>query len=108
MEATLDADTLGSFEIMAGVGLTARKDLLDAAEVRKFGAGKVLITQGEPNSTMFMLVEGALAIHLDDIDNEALAIIGAGELQAFVFLVKQADTHIHAILYTFIAGGLFE
>jgi diguanylate cyclase (GGDEF)-like protein len=65
---------------MAGVGLTARKDLLDAAEVRKFGAGKVLITQGEPNSTMFMLVEGALAIHLDDIDNEALAIIGAGEL----------------------------
>lgn len=77
---SLDANILGLFEMLAGVGLTARKDLLDASELRELDAGQIIIRQGEANSTMFILVEGELAVHLDDIENEALAIIGAGEI----------------------------
>ncbi len=66
--------------MLQGVGLSARRDLLDASELREISAGEVIIKQGEPNATMYMLVEGELAVHLDDIDSDALAIVKAGEL----------------------------
>ena len=66
--------------MLTGVGLTARKDLLEASELRQLDAGQIIIRQGEANATMFLLIDGELAVHLDDIDNEALAIIGAGEI----------------------------
>jgi len=74
------AADLEKFEMLAGVSLTVRQDLLHEAEEQHLDEGAVIIRQGEANSTMFLLLEGELAVHLDAVDNEPLAIISSGEL----------------------------
>jgi diguanylate cyclase (GGDEF)-like protein len=74
------AADLAKFEMLAGVSLTVRQDLLHEAEEKHLEVGDVIIRQGEPNTTMFLLTNGELAVHLDAVDNEPLALIAQGEL----------------------------
>lgn len=66
--------------MLEGVSRTVRKDLLFAAEEQHLDEGAVIIRQGEPNQTMYMLLEGQLAIHLERVDDEPIAIIDPGEI----------------------------
>jgi len=78
-EIPVDAKTLDDFAMLEGVGLTARRELIAVATQRKLLPGEVLITQGETRSQMFLVLAGELSVHLDDVDKDPLAIIGAGE-----------------------------
>lgn len=75
----IDAGGLDGFAMLEGVGLTARRELLAAAQRLKLAPGDVLISQGERAASMFLLVKGELSIHLDSADNDPVAVIEAGE-----------------------------
>ncbi len=70
---------LGRFSILRGVSLTERAELLHRGRLRQLGGGELLIRQGEPNHRMYLLLEGALDVHLDDMEGEPIATIPEGE-----------------------------
>lgn len=75
----INAKSLDDFAMLEGVGLTARRELIAAATQRKLDEGEVLIRQGHHHPHMYLLLEGQLSVHLDDVDKEPVATIGPGE-----------------------------
>ena len=75
----MDAKTLDDFAMLEGVGLTARRELIASAQQRKLEPGDVLIRQGQRNDRMYLVLVGELGVHLDSIDADPVAVIGAGE-----------------------------
>jgi diguanylate cyclase (GGDEF)-like protein len=65
--------------MLRNVSLAVRAELLFGAEERTLAAGEVLLRGGEPNETMYLLTEGQLEVHLTSIDDDPIAVIGAGE-----------------------------
>ena len=75
----LDAESLDGFPMLEGVGLTARRELLAAAERRSLEPGEVIIEQGARHACMFFVIEGELAVHLGTPTADPVAFIGPGE-----------------------------
>lgn len=98
---------LDDFRMLDGVGLTARRELLAAAEERHLAPGEVLIRQGEPNQAMYLVLSGELGVHLMGIEGEPVALIGHGETvgelslldgsSASASVVCRAPAHLLAI-----------
>jgi len=65
--------------MLEGVGLTARRELLAAAVRRSLSPKDVLIHQGGRAGSMYLVLSGELGVHLDDPENDPVALIGAGE-----------------------------
>jgi diguanylate cyclase (GGDEF)-like protein len=78
-DSGVTAELLAEFPLLEGVSITARRELLAASQVRKLGQGDVLIAQGARNDSMFLILEGDLGVHLDQIDAEPVAVLGKGE-----------------------------
>ncbi|MBZ0119379.1 MAG: GGDEF domain-containing protein [Sandaracinaceae bacterium] len=77
--APLSVELLDDFRMLEGVGLTARRELLAAAEEKRLGPGEILIQQGEPNPAMYLVLSGELGVHLEGVEGEPVAVIGRGE-----------------------------
>lgn len=75
----LRAESLDGFAMLEGVGLTARRELLASAQLCTLAQGDVLIRQGTHNDSMYLVLEGELGVHLDQVENDPVALIGAGE-----------------------------
>jgi diguanylate cyclase (GGDEF)-like protein len=73
------AESLDGFPMLEGVGLTARRELLAAAEDRVLTTGEPLITQGSRNDSMYLVLEGELGVHLDSVESDPVAVIKHGE-----------------------------
>lgn len=54
--------------------------LLKAGQKRSLGSGGVLIRQGEPNDSVYIVVEGLFSVTREDSGMDELARVGAGEV----------------------------
>ena len=95
-----DVDDLARFEMLEGVSLAVRKELLHTAEERHLAVGDIIIRQGDANSTMFLLITGELAVHLDAVDHEALTVISAGEVVGELSLLDGSVASAFVIAHT--------
>jgi diguanylate cyclase (GGDEF)-like protein len=53
--------------------------LLETCPVRVLGKDDLLLHQGEPNRSMYMVLSGRLSVHLESESNDPVATIAAGE-----------------------------
>jgi diguanylate cyclase (GGDEF)-like protein len=93
----LAAESLDDFAMFQGVGLTARRDLLLAAKHRRLEQGQPLIVQGAANSSMFLVLQGQLGVHLDNLEGEPVATIGRGEIVGEMSLLDGAPASAHVV-----------
>ena len=42
--------------------------------------GSVVITPGQPNQRLYIVIRGDMSIHLDDVDGESVATLGRGDV----------------------------
>ncbi|MCG8419604.1 MAG: GGDEF domain-containing protein [Proteobacteria bacterium] len=75
----LDAVRLGQFEMLRGVGLSARQALLREGNVTTLAPGEVLVTPGQATQGMYLVIEGLLEVRLDSVESETVAAISSGE-----------------------------
>lgn len=87
----LKAEALDGFAMLEGVGLTARRELLAAAERLELPPGAVVIEQGSRRARMFLVLAGELSVHLDDPSNEPVATIGPGETVGELSVLDGSD-----------------
>jgi diguanylate cyclase (GGDEF)-like protein len=75
----LDPTELYGLKALRGVSLESVGELLDSCEVRRLAPGDVLISMGQQNRHMYMILAGELSIHLEGPTSEAVARLGPGE-----------------------------
>ena len=75
----LEPTELYKLRVLRGVSLTSVEELLEACDVRTLKPGDVLLSMGQENSTMYMILSGKLSVHLDGPQSEPVALLDAGE-----------------------------
>jgi diguanylate cyclase (GGDEF)-like protein len=93
----LTAESLDGFAMLAGVGLTARREMLASAQQRNLAAGEALIRQGNRNDHMYLVLEGELGVHLDNVESEPVALIGAGETVGELSVLDGSEASAHVV-----------
>lgn len=78
-ESAFDSTELYRLKVMQGVNLEAIEELLTDCEVRRLTPGEVLLTMGQANRSMFMILEGKLTVHLDGPQSDPVATLEAGQ-----------------------------
>jgi diguanylate cyclase (GGDEF)-like protein len=73
-------ESLEKLKVFEGVDLPTIEQQLADREVRELAAGDVLLSMGQANSVMYMVLGGRLSVHLESGPmSEPVAFIGAGE-----------------------------
>lgn len=75
----LDSTELYNLKALQGVSLASVEQLLESCDVRTLGPGDVLLTMGQTNRYMYMILSGRLTVHLEDAASEPVAVLEAGE-----------------------------
>jgi len=96
----VSAESLDGFAMLAGVGLNARVDLVASAHRRRLAPGDVVIRQGARNEGMFLVVEGELAVHLDTLEGDPVAVVCAGEIVGELSMLDGSDASANVVART--------
>lgn len=76
---TLDVAELANLKALRGVSIPTAEQLLRRCQVRKLAEGEVLLTRGQQNHVMYMILAGKLGVHLDSETSEAVAYLESGD-----------------------------
>lgn len=94
------SDELEHFAMLEGVALGARRELLLSAKRHTLKAGDPLIVQGRVSGAMYFVLEGELAVALNDPGAEPIAIIGRGETVGELGVLDGSVASAHVIART--------
>ena len=74
------ADVLRNHFLFSGLTDAERSDILDQAETRECGAGDVILTEGDPNSRLFIVMTGEVEVlKLEPTTNRILPLSAISE-----------------------------
>ncbi|MBS2016217.1 MAG: GGDEF domain-containing protein [Deltaproteobacteria bacterium] len=96
---TLDPAELGKLTVLERVSLENVQGQLERCEVRTLERGAVLLTMGQPNSVMYMILAGKLSVHLEGGPaSEPVAYLEAGQTvgELSVLDARPASAHVVA------------
>ena len=93
----LESSELYGVKALKGVSLESVEDLLDSCELRRLSPGDVLLTLGQVNNTMYMILSGELSIHLESPGSEAVATLGAGETVGELSVIDAAPASAYVV-----------
>jgi diguanylate cyclase (GGDEF)-like protein len=66
-------------KILEGVSVASIEDLLGSCDVRRLARGDLLLSMGQENRAMYMILSGRLTVHLDGPESEPVAALEAGQ-----------------------------
>ncbi len=76
----LDTAELTQLKVLEGVDLEHIRGLLDRCRIAALQPGDVLLTMGQPNSVMYMILAGRMSVHLEGgPSSDPVAFIEAGQ-----------------------------
>jgi diguanylate cyclase (GGDEF)-like protein len=99
-DLVVTAESLDDFAMLQGVGLTARRDLIAASHLRRLVAGEMLIEQGVRRACMFLVLTGDLAVHLETVHGEPIAVIGHGETVGELSMLDGTEASANVVART--------
>jgi diguanylate cyclase (GGDEF)-like protein len=88
-DADFDPAELATLRALRGVPLSSVEELLAGCELRRLSPGEVLLTMGQENRSMYMILAGKLTIHLDGPQSESVATIDRGETVGELSVLEQ-------------------
>lgn len=76
----LDPAEVAHLKVLEGVDLEHIRGLLDRCQIASLAPGDVLLTMGQPNSVMYMILSGRMSVHLEGgPTSDPVAFIEAGQ-----------------------------
>jgi diguanylate cyclase (GGDEF)-like protein len=97
VRASLDPTELYALRALRGVNLASVEELLDACEVRILAPGDVLLSQGQANRTMYMILAGRLTVHLDGPTSDPVATLEAGETVGELSVIEGQNASAYVV-----------
>lgn len=113
-----DVDLISRHALFQGIASDTLGPLVRGCEIRTLVRGDVLLTPGQRNRSLFLLLDGQLKVRLDRVDSEEGFIIAKGECAgevsaidcgvATAFVVAEASSRILVLSESDIWEGLFQ
>lgn len=94
------SDVLEDFAMLEGVAVGVRRELLATGKRHALKAGEPLIVQGNVSGAMYFVLQGELAVALNDPRAEPIAIIGRGETVGELGVLDGSVASAHVIART--------
>jgi sigma-B regulation protein RsbU (phosphoserine phosphatase) len=111
-------DLISLHPLFAGVPPAALEALVKHCEIRQLGVGEILLSPGQANRTLFLLLDGQLGVRMDRVDSEKGFVVGPGECAgeisvvdcgpATAYVVAELPSRVLAIPESEIWDGLFQ
>jgi diguanylate cyclase (GGDEF)-like protein len=95
----LDPSELARLEVLRGVDMVSLEHHLEGCDVRTLEPGDVLLTMGQPNEVMYMILAGRLSVHLEGgPTTDPVAYLDAGGTvgELSVLDARPASAHVVA------------
>jgi diguanylate cyclase (GGDEF)-like protein len=95
---SLDPAELAQLKILEGVDIEHVRGLLDRCRVATLAAGDVLLTMGQPNAVMYMILAGRMSVHLEGgPKSDPVAFIGAGQTVGEISVLDTSPASAHVV-----------
>lgn len=91
---------LSELQLFANANLESLEGLLETCPVRELQAGDVLIRQGEPNQTLYVILSGRVRVHLDAVENPPSFVLEQGESVGELSVIDQKPTSAYVVADT--------
>ncbi len=72
-------EELAQQRLFVNADLEALEGLLHACPVRDVKSGEILLSPGQSNQNLYLLLSGCLRVHVDSVKNEPVCILDVGE-----------------------------
>jgi diguanylate cyclase (GGDEF)-like protein len=79
VEERLDPKELETLHILRRASIESIWGLFEHCPIYLLNEGEILLSKGQSNQTMFMILSGRLRVHLDNTDSEPLAYLESGQ-----------------------------
>jgi diguanylate cyclase (GGDEF)-like protein len=96
----LDMKELAHLRLFANADLESIEGLVQACPVHELAPGEILITAGEVNHNLYLLVSGRLRVHLDSVDSEPVRVLAAGESVGELSVIDHKPTSAYVVTDT--------
>ena len=88
-EEGFDPAELATLRALRGVPLSSVEELLADCEIRHLAPADILLSMGQENRSMYMILSGRLTVHLDGPQSEAVATLERGETVGELSVLEQ-------------------
>ncbi len=96
-EEGFDPAELATLRALRGIPLSSIEELLAGCELRRLAAGDVLLSMGQENRAMYMILSGKLTIHLDGPQSEPVATLDSGETVGELSVLEQRPASAYVV-----------
>lgn len=94
----LDKAELAKLEVLDGVDIEHVRGLLDRCPIATLAPGEVLLTMGQPNSVMYMILAGRMSVHLEGGPTaDPVAFIEAGQTVGELSVLDTSSASAHVV-----------
>jgi diguanylate cyclase (GGDEF)-like protein len=92
-------EDLDHIQLFRHVGLDSITGLLEACTTRTLREGEILLSLGEANTNVFLILSGKIRIHLESLETDPLTILGAGESVGELSVLDGRTTSAYAVAH---------
>jgi diguanylate cyclase (GGDEF)-like protein len=96
-EEGFDPAELATLRALRGVPLSSVEELLAGCEIRHLLPSEVLLSMGQENRAMYMILSGKLTIHLDGPQSEPVATLERGETVGELSVLEQRPASAYVV-----------
>jgi diguanylate cyclase (GGDEF)-like protein len=96
-EEGFDPAELATLRALRGVPLSSVEDLLAGCEIRHLVPSEVLLSMGQENRAMYMILSGKLTVHLDGPQSESVATLERGETVGELSVLEQRPASAYVV-----------
>ena len=93
-------DELACLNLFRSVDVATVRPRLLGCSVRHLQSDEILIHAAQPNDRLYLLLSGAVSIHLNHPDNPPIVVLGAGETIGELSLIDKQPTSAFAVAQT--------
>jgi len=90
--ACLDPDLLKRLYLFRSINLESIRGIFDFCKVHNLKAGEILFRPGQPNWTVYFILEGRLRIHLNTLDSDPVTVLDRGESVGELSVIDKQPT----------------
>lgn len=94
----LSIDELGRLHVLRRVALESVWGLLQRCTLEEHPAGEHLLRQGETNQTMYLILDGQLTVHLDNVDSAPVSFLESGETVGEISVIDDSPATAHVVV----------
>jgi diguanylate cyclase (GGDEF)-like protein len=93
----LDPKEIETLHVLRRASIESIRGLFEHCPIYLLNDGEILLSKGQSNQTMYMILSGRLRVHLDNTDSEPLAYLESGQTVGEISVIDDSPATAHVV-----------